>query len=229
MRFCFWVLMSSLLLAASLSAQSRRQEKSAIATCGPLLDQALKCQRFGFLYKVPFGWVDRTADMQQHAAANQPGSREALNGSSAGPDESKPASSSASETLLAEFERPPGAPGDTINSAVVIASEPLENYRGIKTAADYFGAITELAEQRGFKVIDEPYGFSIGAKQLVRGDFSKERGKLTMCQSSLVVIVNRHILSFTFVGGSQDEVEELVGNLSFAAAKAPAHTPKTKK
>ena len=54
------------------------------------------------------------------------------------------------------FERPPGAPGDTINSAVVIVAESLADYHGIKTAADYFGPITELTEQRGFKVENEP-------------------------------------------------------------------------
>ncbi len=106
---------------------------------------------------------------------------------------------------------------ETINSAVVIAAESLAGYHGVKTAADYFGPITELAEQRGFKAVSEPYAVLIGSKQLVRGDFSKERGKLTMWQSSLVMIDKGYIVSFTFVGGSEDEIEELIGNLNFAA------------
>jgi hypothetical protein len=131
------------------------------------------------------------------------------------------------ETLLAVFERPPAAPGDTINSAVVILAESLADYHGIKTAADYFGPITELAEQRGFKVENEPQAFAVGSKQLVRGDFSKERSKLTMWQSSLVMIDKGYIVSFTFVGGSEDEVDELIGNLSFGAPPLRKNAPPT--
>jgi hypothetical protein len=98
---------------------------------------------------------------------------------------------------------------------VVIAAESLADYHGIKQAADYFGPITELAQQRGFKVVNEPYAFKVGTKQLVRGDVSKERGKLTMWQSSLVMIEKGYIVSFTFVGGSEDEVQELIERLNF--------------
>jgi hypothetical protein len=147
--------------------------------------------------------VDRTGDMQQDA------------------DDSKdePNKAGTAQTLLAVFERPPGAPGETINSAVVIAAESLADSHGIKQAADYFGPITELAQQRGFKVVNEPYAFDVGTKQLVRGDFSKERGKLTMVQTSLVMIEKGYIVSFTFVGESEDEVDELVEQLSFGIPK----------
>jgi len=169
------------------------------STCGPISDLIFKCARFGFAYKVPFGWVDRTGDMDDSAENGKPETKE----------------KGTSETLLAIFERPPDAPGETINSAVVIAAESRANYQGIKTATDYFGPITELAEQRGFKVVNEPYESVLGTKQLVRGDFSKERGKLTMWQSSLVMVEKGYIVSFTFVGGSEDELESLIGNLSF--------------
>jgi len=122
--------------------------------------------------------------------------------------------------LLAIFERPPGAPGDTIDSAVVIAAEPLKNYPQVKTASDYFGPIAELAEQRGFKTENDPYLFSVGAKQLVREDFSKPRGKLSMRQSSLAMIEKGYIVSFTFLSGSEEDVDGLIGNLNFAT-KAP--------
>src|SRR5207248_3978520 len=134
-----------------------------------------------------FGWVDRTADMQQDESLPDQVANESSKPTNSGSDEPKSASSESAKTLLAVFERPPGAPGETINSAVVIAAEPLGNYHGVKTAADYFSPITELAEQRGFKVINEPHVFALGAKQLVRGDYNKERGKLTMWQSSLVM------------------------------------------
>jgi hypothetical protein len=125
--------------------------------------------------------------------------------------------SNKSQTLLAAFERPPGAPGETINSAVVIAAESLKEYRGVKTAADYFAPVTELAEQRGFKIVTEPYQFTAGMRKLVRADYSKERGRLTMWQSTLAVIEKGYIVSFTLVGGSEDEIEDLIGKLKFGA------------
>ena len=209
------LLVIGLLFGIAVAGQApppKAKTGAAALACGPLAEGVLKCPRFGFTYKTTVGWVDRTDDMQPDTDADTPES------SAAGsPKGNKP------ETLLAVFERPPAAPGDTINSAVVIVAESLADYRGIKTAADYFGPITELAEQRGFKVENEPDVFSIGAKQLVRGDFSKPRGSLTMWQSSLVMIDKGYIVSFTFVGGSKDEVDELIEDLSFGARPAKAH------
>jgi len=179
----------------------------------------LRCPRFGFTYRTTVGWVDRTDDMQPEAESQDPESERAESDRpEAGASNPR---GSQSETLLAVFERPPAAPGDTINSAVVIVAESLADYHGIKTASDYFGPISELAEQRGFKVENEPHAVSIGTRKLVRGDFSKDRGKVTMWQSSLVMIEKGYVVSFTFVGGSEGEVEELIGNLSFGM-RAPA-------
>ena len=188
-----------------LAQQSNSASRVSGSRCGPLNDQAFKCPEFGFSYTVPFGWVDRTGDMQQDA-----------------PDEGSPqagsmASPAKSRTLLAVFERPPGASGETINSAVVIAAENLKDYRGIKNAADYLGPVTELAQQRGFKVENEPYEFTAGTRRLVRADYSKQRGKLEMWQSTLVIIEKGEIVSFTILGGSDEEVENLVGELKFTA------------
>ena len=218
------------LIAANLSAQNHKlaAKPPAEQKCGPLADQLLQCPQFGFTYKVIFGWVDRTSDMQQDESFSDE-SRKADSQASSSDEQSKPASSDSSKTLLAVFERPPAAAGDTINSAVVIAAEPLANYRGIKTAADYFSPISELAEQRGFKVVNEPHAFASGRKQLVRGDYSKERGKLTMWQSSLVMIEKGYIVSFTFIGGSEDEIDELIANLSFAGTRPTPEISKDKK
>lgn len=124
--------------------------------------------------------------------------------------------SSKSQTLLAVFERPPGAPGETVNSAVVIASEPRDSYPQIKTAADYFGPISDVATQRGFTAVGDPYSFNLGTTHLVREDFSGQHGKSPVFQSSVVIMERRQILSFTFVAGTEDDVEDLIGNLSFA-------------
>jgi hypothetical protein len=198
-------------------------------SCGPLADEVLRCPKFGFTYKVIFGWVDRTADMQQDEALpdqSQSANAGSSDSTSSAPDQSKPASSASSKTLLAVFERPPAASGDTVNSAAVIAAEPLANYHGIKSAADYLNPISELAENRGFKVVNEPYSFAVGTKQLARADFNKERGKLTMWQSSMVMIEKGYIVSFTFIGGSEEEVNDLITNLIFAGRKQPGQPSK---
>jgi hypothetical protein len=216
-KICYWLLALGCWLSAALgqdAVKNKPHNSTAPApkaqTCGPVVGSTLKCPRFGFTYKIPFGWVDRTSDMQNEGAEVASDAAKAA-----------PAASAKSETLMAIFERPPGAPGETINSAAIIAAEPIANYPGVKQASDYFGPITELAEQRGFKIENEPYAFRVGAKQLVRGDFSKERGKLTMWQGSLVMIEKGYIVSFTFVGGSADEADELIANLGFATKARP--------
>jgi hypothetical protein len=208
-KFRLSIFISVGLLFGSLGAQTKPPQKDA-AECGPLSNQTLHCLRFGFTYKVPFGWVDRTVEMNTD-------SQSANNSGNSGSQSNTP-SSAGSETLLAAFERPPGSPGDTIDSAVIIAAEPMTNYHGIKTAADYFGAISELADRRGFNAEKDPYIFSIGMKRLVRGDFSKHRGNLTMYQTSLALLDKGYFLSFTLVAGSEDEVEQLVDNLSFGTS-----------
>ncbi len=211
MKVGSWLLAIGYCLSAALGsgvAQEKSPKPAASApkpqACSPVAEGVLKCTRFGFSYKIPFGWVDRTGDMQGEDDSQQPN-----------------APPGKSQTLLATFERPPAAPGETINSAVVIAGESVSDYHAIKQASDYLGPISELAEQRGFKSVSEPYSFSVGAKQLVRADFSKERGKLMMRQSSLVMIEKGYIISFTFVSGGEDDVEELIRNLSFATKAQP--------
>jgi hypothetical protein len=212
-----YVVAGLFLLATFASAQQSKTPARIGDSCGPLTGTVLKCQRFGFAYMVPFGWVDRSSDMQASASESSSG-----NGQSSAEQTGK------SETLLAIFERPPGAAGETINSAVVIAAESLKDYHGIKTAADYLGPIGELAEQRGFKVVNEPYDFAAGTRHLARADYSKLRGKLVMWQSTLVMIEKGYVVSFTFVGGSEDEIEQLIGDLRFGAnAGAGAKTKKS--
>ena len=172
------------------------QQSKTESNLGALADGIYRNASFGFSYKLPFGWVDRTADMRE---GDDPGKL----------------------LLLAVFERPPEATGTTINSAVVIAAEKVSSFSGLKTASDYFGPITELATAKGFSVLNEPHDFVVGTKHLVRGDFSKQRGSLTMYQASLVTLEKGYGVSFTFIGGSEDEIEELIEKLSFSGGKQP--------
>ena len=119
------------------------------------------------------------------------------------------------QVLLTVFERPPEVQGDTVNSAVVIAAESARLYPGMFTAPQYFGQFEEITKAKGFKVVNEPYEFPLGAKHLAREDFSKDFGKQTMLQSSLVILEKGYFVSFTFIAGTQDEIDELISALNF--------------
>ncbi len=161
--------------------------------------QLYRSTTFGFRYQIPYGWVDRTKQMQEGNEAGK------------------------GELLLAVFERPPEATGDTINSAVVIASESAASYPGLKKAEDYLGPLTELATAKGFKADGEPYALEVEGRQLVRADFVKTMNdKLTMRQSTLVLLAKGQIVSFTFIAGSEDELDDLMDGLHFSAAKSSA-------
>jgi hypothetical protein len=122
--------------------------------------------------------------------------------------------------LLAAFSRPPEARAEDVNGSILIAAESAASYPGLKDAAQYFGPVTEVAKAQGFEIDDDPYEFVLGTKKLARGDFQKDVGSRVMRQSTLVVLARGYVLSFTFIGGTEDEVEELVQGLSFGAAKA---------
>lgn len=124
----------------------------------------------------------------------------------------------AGRVLLSAFSRPPEAKGEDINSSILIAAEPASAYPGLKDAAQYFGPVTEVAKAQGFDVDEDPYEFAIGVKKLVRGDYEKDVGSRVMHQSTLVMLSHGYAVSFTFIGGTEDEVEELVSGLTFAAA-----------
>ena len=170
--------------------------KSSLPDLGAIRDGVYRNSAFGFSYKLPFGWVDRTTEMQEDRPGDSSGAAKSL-------------------LLLAIFERPPEASGNVLNSAVVVAAEHLSSYSGMKTATDYFGPLTELATAKGFQAAGEPHAFVIGATELVRGDFTKPRGTATVRQTSLVLMEKGYEVSFTFIGGTEDEISELIEKLSF--------------
>ena len=180
--------------AGASSSRSNAHATASLPEAGAITNGVYHNSSFGFSYKLPFGWVDRTADMQDDSAE-----------------------AGKSRLLLAIFERPPAATGDTVNSAVVIAAEPL--LAGMKTAGEYLDSLAAIAATKGFQAEGEPYEFSVAPAKLVRGDFSKARGALTMRQASLVTVARGYAVSFTFIGGSEDEVKQLIEKLSFAMRK----------
>jgi hypothetical protein len=194
-------------IVVSLSLTAQTQSRTPPATKSPPRTedpQLFRNATFGFRYQIPYGWVDRTQAMKE---GNESGKE---------------------ELLLAVFERPPEATGDTINSAVVIASESTASYPGLKTAEDYLGPLTELATAKGFKPDGEPDALEVESRQLVRADFIKTLSlqstsdKLSMRQCTLVLLAKGQIVSFTFIAGSEEELDDLMDGLHFGAARSPA-------
>jgi hypothetical protein len=174
---------------------------------GAITDGIYRNLTFGFTYREPFGWVDRTREMREDSNED----------SSADSNSTKK-----SILLLATFERPPEATGNTVNSAVVVAAEEVASYPGLRSAEQYFGPLTELTKAKGLTVVNEPYEFQVGDTQLVRGDFRKPRANLTMHQSTLVMMEKGYVVSFTFIAGSEGEADQLVEGLSFSRKETPA-------
>ena len=195
-------------LSLAISGQSKTVSPPVSApspkSAAPIEDgQLYRNAGIGFRYQIPYGWVDRTREMQEGNDANK------------------------AKVLLAVFERPPDATGTGINSAVLIASENVSSYPGLKKAEDYLEPITELAAAKGFKADGEPYALEVESRQVVRADFVKPLAgasseTLTMHQCTLVLLAKSQIVSFTFIAGSDDELDDLMDGLHFATAKSSA-------
>ena len=177
---------------AGPSASSRPRTKSVDA--GTVTNGVYRNSSFGFTYKIPFGWVERTEQMRD--------------------DSTDPAKG---QVLLAVFERPPEVSGKGMNSGVVIAAESISIYPGLRTAVDYFGPLTELTTAKGFTVANEPYEFELGGRKLVRADYIRQRGQEQVHQSSLAMLSKGFVVSFTMIGVGEDDIEELAGGLSFGS------------
>jgi hypothetical protein len=175
-------------------------------------------KNLGFSCKIPAGWVFRTEEMntrEDDAASEErtPRDRTAEGGC--------PHTGGCGRVLLAAFSRPPEAKAEDVNSSILIAAESAALYPGLKDAAQYFGPVTDVAKAQGFEVVNEPYEFTVGAnanpagtKALARADFQKNVGTRVMRQSTLVMLAHGYAVSFTFIAGTEDEVEELVQGLS---------------
>ena len=103
-----------------------------------------------------------------------------------------------------------------MNASILIAAESMASYPGLEEAAQYFGPLTEVAKAQGFTLDENPYDIAIGTKTLVRGDFHKDVVSRVMRQSTLAMLSHGYAISITVIGGTDDEVEDLVDGLTFA-------------
>jgi len=203
-------------IAAGVSAQSSssKHTKESSTTGATAVDNGAvsngiyRNKALGLACKIPEGWVLRTEEMNSQDQAK---------------DEEKPStqgtqrSTGEQRVLLATFSRPPEARGQDVNSSILIAAESVDAYPGLKDAAQYFGPLTEVAKAQGFAVDEEPYEFALGSRKLVRGDFHKDVGTRVMRQSTLAFLSHGYAVSITILGGTEDEVEELIDGISFTA------------
>ena len=225
--------------ASSSSASSSHLKKhippsDAGVDPGAVTNGVYRNKSLGFSCKIPDGWVLRTEEMNvedggvafQSTSGAHPGTNQedqsphpvAESATRVGP----PAINVGGRVLLAAFSRPPQARGEEVNASIVIAAESAATYPGLKEAAQYFGPLTEVAKAQGFTVDEEPYELAFGTKTLVRGDFHKDVGTRVMRQSTLAMLAHGYAVSFTVIAGTEDDVEELINGLDFAAGgKAP--------
>ncbi len=173
---------------------------------------------FGFTCKIPPGWVLRTDEMNAHGEKKEE-EKKADDKNADGPTPAQPpaASSAGARVLLAAFSRPPEAHGDDVNASILIAAESASAYPGLQEAAQYFGPLIEVAKAQGFTLDENPYDAAVGGKTLVRADFHKDVGSRVMRQSTLAMLSHGYAVSITIIGGTDDEVEDLVDGLTFTA------------
>ena len=215
--FCFPVRSHAQSSSSSTSSSPKGVKKPAATNSaldgGDVNDGVYRNKTLGLSCKIPAAWVLRTEEMNVQDAADDRS------------DSTTPAkTTSAGRVLLAAFSRPPEARAEDVNSSIVIAAESVATYPGLKEAAQYFGPLSEVAKAQGFTEVEEPYEFAVGTRTLARGDFQKDVGSRVMRQSTLVLLARGWAVSITFIGGTENEVEELIGGLSFVvAAKPQAH------
>ncbi|HUO16284.1 MAG TPA: hypothetical protein VMX38_14965 [Verrucomicrobiae bacterium] len=202
---------SSSSVGKSPPTHANEHDAAADLDAGSVSRGVYRNKAFGFSCKVPEQWVLRTDEM--NARDDSPSSVPAKGAGSA----------RSAKVLLAAFSRPPDARGEDVNDSIVIAAESVSAYPGLTEAAQYFGPLTEVAKSQDFIVDDDPYEVEIEKKLLVRGDFHKDVGTRVMHQSTLAFLSHGYAVSITVIGGTDDEVEDLIDGLDFATAEsAPA-------
>jgi hypothetical protein len=160
--------------------------------------------------KIPPGWVLRTDELNAHQKQEEEKKEEETQTKPA-----TPASSAGAKVLLAAFSRPPEARAEDVNSSILIAAESATSYPGLTEAAQYFFPLTEVAKAQGFTPDEDPYEIAVGTKTLPRADFHKDVGTRVMHQSTLAMLAHGYAISITVIGGTDDEVEDLIDGLSF--------------
>jgi len=233
MSICRVGILVCLVFAASLTAGAQTSAQSETSSskhtkgssarlardvdAGAIANGVYRNQALGLSCKVPAGWVLRTEEMNAREEDWDSGASSADEKSSPQGAQRSTEIDRGGRVLLAAFSRPPDATGQDVNASILIAAEKVATYPGLKEAAQYFGPLTEVAKAQGFTVDDEPYEMEMGTKVVVRGDFHKNVGTRVMRQSTLAFLALGYAVSITVIGGTEDDVEELVDGVGFGA------------
>jgi|SRR5579872_1177857 len=196
---------------SSSSSRSKKTPKAATpesgVDAGGIVGAFYRNKTFGLSCKIPPGWVLRTDEMN---------ARDENTDQDPSPQRSQRTTENGGRVLLAAFSRPPEAKGEDVNGSIVIAAEPVAAYPGLTEAVQYLGPLDEVAKAQGFTADEDPYEIAVGPKTLVREDFHKDVGSRVMRQSTLVFLAKGYAVSTTVIGGTEDEVEDLVDGVRFA-------------
>jgi hypothetical protein len=219
-------------LSAALHAQSNPQSPSAkqikkptaqdsTLDSGTITNGVYHNKSLALTCRIPPGWVLRTDELnarQKQEEEKKEEEKKLENKEEQKPEDkpsTTPASSAGAKVLLAAFSRPPEARAEDVNASILIAAESAASYPGLTEAAQYFFPLTEVAKAQGFTPDEDPYEIAVGPKTLPRADFHKDVGTRVMHQSTLAMLAHGYAISITVIGGTDDEVEDLIDGLSF--------------
>jgi hypothetical protein len=224
--------------AGSSSSLDKKHVKAVLSPdidVGGVVNGVYRNRALGMTCKIPAGWVLRTEEMNAEDAGEIPTSA-AKSAAEMGHPDSHPVAQNATrvgqpqgtsspqgaqrdtgkaKVLLAAFSRPPAAAGEDVNASILIAAESVAAYPGMKEAVQYLEPLAEVAKAQGFAADGEPYEITIGRKVLAREDFRKDVGTRVMRQATMAMLAKGYAVSITVIGGTEDEVEDLVDGLEF--------------
>jgi hypothetical protein len=169
--------------------------------------------------KIPPGWVLRTDELNARSQQKEEEKQQEEKKEAENTPQPAAAPSTGAKVLLAAFSRPPETRAEDVNSSILIAAESVAAYPGLTEAAQYFFPLTEVAKAQGLSPDEDPYDSAVGTKTVVRGDFHKNVGSRVMRQSTLAMLAHGYVISITVIGGTDDEVEDLIDTLDFLGNK----------
>jgi hypothetical protein len=221
-----------------------------LALCLPALaqsdpgtyDDATRLYRnrtYAFSCRVPAGWVLRTEQIKPDGAADN----QVLLAAFERPPEAR--STAPVSTILIASENQSAYPGLKTAEDYFAPLTEVVTAKGFQAVNDPYpfpvGALQVMREDFSHEQKDHPEkeGSEKDRPEKDRPDKDRsekdrsgkdrpEKDRATTYQSTLVLLSHGSILSFTFLGASEDEVDNLIENVSFTAGTAPPSAPKAR-
>jgi len=216
-----------------------------LALCLPALaqsdpgtyDDATRLYRnrtYAFSCRVPVGWVLRTEQMQPDGAADN----QVLLAAFERPPEAR--ATAPVSTILIASESQSAYPGLKTAEDYFAPLTEVVTAKGFQAVNEPYpfpvGAVQVMREDFSHepKAHPEKEGSEKDRSEKDRPEKDRpekdrpEKDRVTTYQSTLVLLSHGSILSFTFLGASEDEVDNLIENVSFTSGIAPQSAPKAR-